>query len=483
MGDSAGGGRGSINPATTVDFTAAQQFLNPDGSFNGRALAALAKKGKGGGGAGGPATQQGQVHYSRRQQAPVLLLSINDKPANDLLRITTSFTHKRSIGKSAETKWVFRNDDRTLCDDPRMFPNTEWKFRFGFTSGGFANDISAIKQGFIREVAPVYDQKRTVTITLYDALLNMSTKSSGKNWGRIQASDIARALAKKHNFLFAGDDSKDVPKKAWIQPSDVNDVRYLRDLAAQTDFEVFVDGSPPTLFFRKKPYGNSPKAILIYYNDPTEFSFVKRFAPKVKSLGPMQAGVTGTDAEKGKGDKKTSGDPSKNGPALSVYIAFGDVGPSSSFVAASSAVKKDVSTHAPAGVNTAALVAASRQQMLDKSNEATSDHPLTASITVGDIYQWGGLEKQLNGNWYAFEEHHELSGSGSSTKIIWKRNTTGQGAASEKAKNTNSSSTSGAGGTPAKVVYVYANTGSGETVVIPPGNPPPPIKSAPTPAR
>jgi hypothetical protein len=343
-----------------------------------------------------------------------------------------------------------------------------WHFRFGFFS-----DLSDIKRGFIRQIAPVYKQEKEVTVTLYDTLLNLSTKSSGKNWGRVSSSTIAKAIAKQHGLLFAGDDSKDIPKKAWVQPSDMNDVRFLRDLAAMTDFEVFVDGVPPTLFFRKKPYGKAPKARLIYYDDPTENSYVLEFAPKVKSLGPIQAGVTGTNSDKGKGDKMIGDDVSHKTPSLSVYLNYGDHGVAGSSIGASSSSKKDVSNPAPSNVSTKALVDTWRQQMFDKANEAHSRHPLTPSITAGDIFEWGGLERQLNGKWYAFEEHHEIHATSNQTSIVWKRNATGQG--TKKADNVNNTQGNTA---PDQVAFVYSTHGVGNVAYVPRNTPAPALRGA-----
>lgn len=413
--------------------------------------------------AANPATgsRDGVAKWSRKNRAPVILLSVDGKPANDLLRLCTKFTFKRCLGKSTECSITFRNDTRTLLDDKRLFPNQTWKIRFGYW-----DDLSPVHEMIIRLVDPDYGMKATVTVTLFDSLLNASTKSSGKNWGKVSSTTVAKAIAKKNGWKFSGDDSKDVPTKSWIQPNDVNDVRFIRDLAAMVDFEVFLDGSPPTLFYRKKQYESGPKGILTYFDDPSEDSYVKRFNPKVKSLGPVQAGVASTDAEKGKGKKGTVDKP--KGASMAVYVNLGDKTPTSrDLVIAPASAKKDVSKPAPSNSDTKRLAEVARQQMLDKCNEADSDHPLTPSLSAGSIYEWRGIDKQVNGKWYVYEETHSISGNSSDTKISWKRNATNKG--NDKNNNVNNKKSDGALSKNAKIEVVAGRTGAEAFRYIPPG--------------
>jgi hypothetical protein len=370
------------------------------------------------------------------------MLDIGGKSASDLLQYCTSFSYKQSKAKAAETKLVFRNDDRKLLDDPRTFPNTAWLFRFGFFE-----DLSPITLAYVREVAPVYADRRIVTFTLFDSSLNMSAKSSAKNWGKIPSSEIAKAIAKNHGFSGRIDDSNDKPAKAFVQPQAVNDIQYLRDLAALIDFEVYVDGSPAVLYYCKKQYDRAPKKTLIYYDDPGEYGYVLSFTPKVKGLGPMNSGVSATskDGKEAKGAKTADGDGKT--PALGGHVVrLGMVnGTGSSMgvyrggehVQATVVTVKDkgVSKGAPSGAKTSQLVQAYRHQILDQANEASSEHPLTPSIRIGEIYEWAGIEKQLSGKWYVQEVTHEISGNKCSTKVTWKRNAKGKGDGKTKNQN------------------------------------------------
>jgi hypothetical protein len=94
-----------------------------------------------------------------------------------------------------------------------------------------------------------------------------------------------------------------------------------------------------------------------------------------------------------------------------------------------------VTKAAASGADVQGLAHAARQQMLDKANEATSEHPLTPSLVAGKLYVWAGIEKQVNGKWDAKEANHQISGTGSSTTVTWKRNAKGAGDDPSKKQN------------------------------------------------
>lgn len=378
--------------------------------------------------------RSGAVRFSRRNFAPALYLYVDGQPANDLLRQCVSFNYKKAVDKAAETKFVFRNDDRKLLDDPRTFLNVTWRFRFGFFY-----DMSPIIEAAVREVAPVYEDKRIVTITLYDSSLGLGLQSSAQNWGVKRSSDIARELAAKHGMQFDGTPSEDKPTKAFVQPGNVSDMQFLRDLAAMIDYEVYVDGSPPTLYYKPKDYSQGPAGTLTYYDDPTDTAYVKSFKPKVKGLGPISSGVASSD-----GDKKTKENHGKDAalanketPFYQFYVDKHDKtqvtrrndqgGPGGAAALAAAAAKNALMRGAPSGSDVRLLADANRRQMLDSCNEASSDHPLTPSITTGSVYEWRGIEKQLAGKWYCTEVTCSITGSSASTSVDWKRNTTGGG--------------------------------------------------------
>jgi len=403
-------------------------------------------------------TGSGHANWNRRNFAPVLFISIEEngvfKDAKDLYGKITSFKVKESLTKATETHITFRNDDRTLAEDPRFMGNTIWKFRFGYF-----NDLSPIMVGILRNVEPVYADKCTLSVTLFDYTLTASQMSSAKNWGKIKSSEIAKRIAKQHGMKASVDDSNDVPKKAWIQPIDLNDIQFLRDLAALNDFEVSVADDPPCLFYRKKNYDDVPQARLVYYDDPSEWSYLKSFKPKVKSLGPYVSGVAGTDAEKGKGDKATSKDASKQSPGLGNKDNYRVV--INAQTGQAEVVAKPLATPAPAHADTQKLAAVKRQQILDKANEADSEHPLTPSLAKGLIFDIQGVEKPLAGKWYVAEADHEITGSAAGTKVSWKRNSTN--AQKKDVANTNNKSTGG-GKNAAPTVIVNASSGKSEVI-------------------
>lgn len=418
----------------------------------------------------GPAptrARAGEGNWSRRNTSPIVMLSILGKPADDLLRRMTKCSIKEHLGKATEMRFDFRNDDRLLLEDPRTFPNQKWEIRHGFM-----DDISPVITGYIRDVEPSYADKRTVTLTLYDGTLTMSKTSKGKNWGRIATSDIAKAMAKSHGFKAAVEPSNDVPKHAWVQPNDVNDIRFLRDLAVQIDFEVFMDGTPETLVYRKKANDRVPKAVIVYFDDGSERSFLKSFKPKVKSLGPLRTSAAGTNAAKGKGDK---GSETGKGVKMALVANHDQHGVADQVIAASS--KQDVAKPVPANADTKKLAEVHRNQMLDRSNEASSDHAYTPSLRRGDIYEFRGLDKQLNGKWYIVGVSHEISGTSHSTKCEWKRDATnGKG---KKNPNVNNKDAANGGPKPGVVQTVFGSTGAEANNVIAAGAPVPSLPKGP----
>ena len=389
--------------------------------------------------------------FSRRNTAPVLYLWINDKPAEDLRRLVTKFVTKRNVAKAAETTFSFRNDSRKLLDDSRLFPNTRWFFWWGFF-----DDMSPIHVGLVRNVEPSYEMKSTIDVSLYDLSASLSTTFSGRNWGAVRSSEIARQIASIHSMEAVVEKSTDVPKKAFVQPNGVNDLQYLRDLAAQIDFELVVEGNPPVLFYRKKAYDQTPAMTLTIYDDPTHRAGLLSFKPKVKSLGPIKTASSGANTKGGK-DSKTASDKDAalggkkasfregDDDSHAVVLALGPGGDTeATVVKVDPASRKDkgMTVATPSGAN-AGVAAAHRKQMLDRANEADAKHAFTPSIEPGKIYEILGTEKQVNGKWQASETTSELSVSGASTTIGFKRNAKGKGGKDSKNPNDKNAKSSG----------------------------------------
>jgi len=393
-------------------------------------------------------------NYSWRNFAPMLYLYIDDKPADDLLAVLTSFSYKASSTKAAETQFVFKNSSRRLMDDRRLYPNVTWKFRFGYF-----NDMSSIITAVIRNVEPEYNDKQMVTISLFDLSLQLAGKSTGKNWGKLTSSDIARRIARQAGMEAIVEDTKDGGKKDFIQPKSVSDLQFLRDLAADLDYEMYVDGSPPILYFVRKRFDSAPQRKLVYYDNPNEFSYVKEFKPTLKSLGPIQSGAASPTASAATDKSK---DPSL-GAKVPQFMVVKNAETGAAYVVPK---KTDAITKAaPSGADTKSLVNAAHSQMLDKANEASSTHPLTPSLRVANIYEWDGVEKQLNGKWYLKEATYTIDGSGHGTTCTWSRNAN-NGQAGKNADNKNNK---GVGGNPNGKPIIVANAETGSKTVILPG--------------
>jgi len=398
--------------------------------------------------------------WSRRNHAPVLFLSINGEAANDILALTTSFVYEQNVGKAATTTWLLDNSDRSLPADPRLFSNVEWKYRYGYL-----DDLSPVITGVIRNVEPKYADDCTLTITLYDHSLSLSKGSAGRNWGNVSSSDIAKRLAAKYGLKARVDDSKDKSKRAFVQPGSVNDLQYLRDLAADLDFEVFVDGSPPELTFRKKDYDAQPERKLTFYTDPTEFSYVQSFSPRIESLGAVSSGVAkaSTTTNDPKKADVTSGGTGLGGFASNYSVVVTPGG--GSVVVPRLDPKRGVTSAAPSGADAKRAATAKRAQMLDRANEATSEHPLTPSIRMGTLYEWDGLDSVMNRKWYVKETKSTITGNQASTSVEWKRNASNKGAKKSDSANNKSADNNKGAGKSSVERKVFVNTATGSSVV------------------
>jgi phage protein D len=388
--------------------------------------------------------------WSRRNEFPLLLISANGEPAPQVVNACQKFEYWHRIAKASEVRVTLLNNSRKLLEDPALLPNAVWKIRFGFV-----DDLSPVLWMQVRNIEPDYGGKLPVVVTLFDASMNLTQSSSGRNWGRVKSSDVAKKIAKIHGLGFKGDDSKDIPARDWIQPSDIDDLKFLRDLAGDIDFEVFVEGT--TLFYRNKPYDAAPVKTLTYYDDPSDAAYVKSFKPKVKSLGAIKNSASSTDS---KGDAKVAGDASGNGrTSLGNYVV--DVQAKSRGLT----VRRNVDDHAgitksaASGANVQQLARTAKQQMLDKVNEASSSHPLSPSLRAGVTYVWAGLDKQLNGKWYAKEAHHVMSDRTSSSDLEYKRNAT-----NAKGAKTTNPNTKGEGGAGSRVPVVVIKGGDVKVV-------------------
>jgi phage protein D len=100
-----------------------------------------------------------------------------------------------------------------------------------------------------------------------------------RNWGRMQTSEIARRIAKRHQLKFRGDASDDVDRTDYVQGSNVSDYGYLRRLAENIDYEFFIETD--TLYYRKKPYNEDPRLVFTYIPESDD-SLLLKFQPDVK---------------------------------------------------------------------------------------------------------------------------------------------------------------------------------------------------------
>lgn len=386
-----------------------------------------------------------------------LVLSLNGEPQEDLLARLIQFDHYWRHGKKpSQVTFKFNNADRALSEDPRLFSNSVWQFRWGML-----NDMSEIFSYVARGEDIDYSEDRVVGVTLFDQSSNTAKHSSAKNWGRVTSSKIAEQIAKAYGFEAEIVDSGD--QRVFIQPGNITDFRFLKDMADAIGFEMFVAGTPPTLYYRPTQWDAAPSGLLVYERDPGDSAYVLSFSPEIKTLGPEKHTASKTNNESGKGE--TGADKPKGSKLAGADTDFGAVVVSGAGKLRSMAVRRLPPGLAQNGVTTPTttsaphkkVAAAARQNQLERANKARSSHPLTPSIVPGKTYTWGGLDGRLNGLWLADEVHASISASKAEVSVSWKRNSDKKKASS--ATTTTEQSQRGAEGKAANapIVVVDAN--------------------------
>ncbi len=225
--------------------------------------------------------------YSARRD-PFVLIKVNGKPAPQFeqARIGWRFVDQ-----------IYRRDEGML---ELADPNREFRDRLlvaddhFIVAWGYPGNMSRPRGMRLKEWFPsMDDQIGMVRLQLEVTGKNPRTKVKNaqeisephksfrpKNWGKIDASVIAKRIARRHGLKFKGDKSDDIDNVDQVQAGNVTDYQYLRRLAENIDFEFFIEDQ--TLFFRKKPYGERPRREFIYYPDTGADTLLLRFDPKVK---------------------------------------------------------------------------------------------------------------------------------------------------------------------------------------------------------
>lgn len=272
---------------------------------------------------------------------PVVLIRINGEPAEELERRRLDFTFTQKFRKRDECRMTFRDTDRALSNGALLQPGDVWEIRWGYYG-----DMSRVRVLTLKSWKPNYDANAPkVSITFRVTRGRTSKKGSSKkarygsepehtfsprNWGVIQSSEVAKKIARRHRLKFKGNKSEDANKNApFLQPGNMSDFEYLQQLAADIDFECFVEDG--TLFYREKPYTEAPRRVLWYH--PTEGeTYLLSFQPDVKiakvSIKPRSgsSGDLRSDKQRWREYKRAVGKLGKNASFRQVADLAGKFG-------------------------------------------------------------------------------------------------------------------------------------------------------------
>lgn len=350
---------------------------------------------------------------------PVVVLQIDGKPADDIVQLMTSFTFDDDIKKLPHAKMSLVDPHGTLLNDSRLNLETVWSIRFGYPS-----DMSRAQDFRLAYYEPKFPENYapTVDVTLLHSAVSMQKVSSGRHWGKIQSSEIARRIAARHKLKAKIEASNDA-QTAYTQPHTVKDFEYLNQLADRIDFEFFVDQD--TLFYRSKDLARrEPPRATFVYGGANQVSMLKEFHPTIKSHHGKKVHILGADTGKGKTNPKgVQTDASKKSLGAStktVSAATGansveqdkatwdlEVGDLLGFEKDNAAASSKATPEtAPQKVDKEAK--AVHRDFLERAVKAEAQFIGSPQIRAKTTYGFAGLDRRLSGAWYSKSTTHKI---------------------------------------------------------------------------
>lgn len=225
--------------------------------------------------------------YSDRR-SPLVMIRVNGKDSPEFMAARISFRWTDRIGKRSDASLVLSDPDRKFRDE-LLQADDHYQI-----AHGYPGNLSRIRNFRLKDWVPNHDTSPyRVNLTLKDTGVppkqfqgNTPVGSepyktrSPKNWGKIQTSDIAKRISRRHGLTAIVDASEDIDRYAYVQPGNVSDYGYLRRLAEVIDFEFFQDGE--RLYYRKKPYDERPRRVFYYHPTGGRDTLLLKFTPKAK---------------------------------------------------------------------------------------------------------------------------------------------------------------------------------------------------------
>ena len=241
-------------------------------------------------------------------RTPIVVLRVQGTSAPDLsariIQFKYSDTHtlggkhsKKKAGKHGanvdKAEIHISDPNHELTGDDRLKTDTRWDIRWGYP-----DDLSDGRWFLLKYYTPVYDATgfHSKKLMLYGTSINLTGVKGPRNWGRISSSEIAAQIAARHNLKANIDATHDRSATPYMQPLDMSDFEFLNELAADVDFEFFVEND--VLYFRSRDtaYNENPRGRLVY-GAPN--SILLSFTPTVKATADIVAGVKSANTADG----------------------------------------------------------------------------------------------------------------------------------------------------------------------------------------
>lgn len=183
------------------------------------------------------------------------------------------FKYKRSVRKIDKATITLSNVDLKYANDSRFDREIRLRVRWGYPGG-----LSSVKDMVVTQVAPNLGAGvPQLVMTALDSGQNLATVGS-RNWGSVQSSDIAHAIARRHSLQTDIVASGDRRNEHRVQTGATTDYEFLARLADRINFDFWVDGQ--TLHYRPVDTSALPRHRFVYYIDGS--STLKSFHPTVK---------------------------------------------------------------------------------------------------------------------------------------------------------------------------------------------------------
>jgi len=330
---------------------------------------------------------------------PVVLAEACKLDASDLIRMATEVTISDTIKKASEViiSLNVKNNDvnfDTILSDKRLQPGAEWKIMYGY--------IDEVSKPLIAQVTyfePSFEENGDVKVVIHANSLEMSINKGSKstNWGKVDTSEIAKKIAKRHGLKSKVEASKDKRDKDYVQSAGVSDMRYLSDLASNIGFVTYVDGT--VLIYRKPRRDTSPVMEFTWFGSDKS-SLMQSFKPKIKEKPADEQGSEGPNDDDNKQNKDKAKDEKKD-PGINVDLE--------------NKLYFDMPVNVIPTVETSKkinkkMAEAKQLGMLDKVNEATLECIGLPKLKKDINVKVTGIAPQLCGIWHVKELTHKVSG-------------------------------------------------------------------------